>query len=461
MVPTTSLLARLLVGAMALLTPVAQAARAETLDEALAASYDNNPQLLAERAQLRAVDETVPKALSGWRPTVQVSGSAGYNRTQIESLNNASVAGGADYLSPYQYGLSATQPLYQGGRTSAQTHAALNQVYAERAHLTAIEQSVLLAGVTDYLNVVEAQSTLDLTINNQHVFEKQREATGDRFQVGEVTRTDVAQADAALAQAIAQRQQADGQLQVARAAYRRDIGDMPGILVTPKGSLSLPGSKDEAIEQATSANPDVVAAQFTRAASEDNVKVVRSQLLPSLSLNASVSRSNDAQFQRLRYNDQSVTAQVSMPLYEAGSVYADTRAAKQTVGVRMSQFELARRQAIESASAAWEQLKETSANVVSFESQIKANELALRGVQQESAVGERTVLDVLNAEQALFQSRVNLVQARHDQLVAKYTLAAAVGQLTARSLGLQVKLYDGDSHLATVRHKWIGLGIEP
>ena len=461
MVPKTSFPIGKLLGTGMLLALLGQAAQAETLDDALAAAYDNNPQLLAERAQLRATDESVPKALSGWRPTVQVSGSAGYNRTQIESLNDASVPGGADYLSPYQYGLSATQPLYQGGRTAAQTQAALNQVYAERAHLTAVEQSVLLAAVTDYLNVVEAQSTLDLTINNQHVFEKQREATGDRFQVGEVTRTDVAQADAALAQAIAQRQQADGQLQVARAAYRRDIGDMPGILVTPNGVLSLPGSKEEAIDQATAANPDVVSAQFTRAASEDNVKVVRSQLLPNLSLNATVGRSNDAQFQRLRFNDQSVTAQVSVPLYEAGSVYADTRAAKQTVGVRMSQFELARRQAIESASAAWEQLKETSANVVSFESQIKANELALQGVQQESAVGERTVLDVLNAEQALFQSRVNLVQARHDQLVAKYTLAAAVGQLTARSLGLQVKFYDGDSHLATVRRKWIGLGIDP
>ena len=461
MVRSTSSPVSLLLGAVSLLALAVPVARAETLDDALAAAYDNNPQLLAERAQLRATDESVPKALSGWRPTVQVTGSAGYNRAQFESSNNAGVPGGPTYLSPYQYGLSATQPLYQGGRTTAQTHVALNQVYAERAHLTSVEQSVLLAGVTDYLNVVEAQSTLDLTINNQHVFEKQREATGDRFQVGEVTRTDVAQADAALAQAIAQRQQADGQLQVARAAYRRDIGGSPGTLVTPSGALALPGSKEEAIDQASAANPDVVTAQFSRAASEDNVKVVRSQLLPSVSLNAAVSRTNDAQFQRLRYNDQSVTAQVSVPLYEAGSVYSDTRAAKQTVGVRLGQFEQARRQAIEAASAAWEQLKETSANVISFESQIKANELALQGVQQESAVGERTVLDVLNAEQALFQSRVNLVQARHDQLVAKYTLAAAVGQLTARSLGLEVKLYDGDSHLAKVRNKWIGLGIDP
>lgn len=461
MVRSTSSFLCLLLGAVSLAALASSAARAETLDDALAAAYDDNPQLQAERAQLRATDESVPKALSGWRPTVQVTGSAGYNRTQLESVNNAGVPGGPNYLSPYQYGLTATQPLYVGGRTTAQTKEALNQVYAERAHLASVEQSVLLTAVTDYLNVVEAQSTLDLTINNQHVFEKQREATGDRFQVGEVTRTDVAQADAALAQAIAQRQQADGQLQVARAAYRRDIGVAPGALVTPAGALTLPGSKQEAIDRAAAANPDVVTAQYSRAASEDNVKVVRSQLLPSVSLNASVSRNNDAQFQRTRFNDQSLTAQVSVPLYEAGAVYADTRAAKQTVGVRMSQFEQARRQAEEAASAAWEQLKETSANVVSFESQIKANELALQGVQQESAVGERTVLDVLNAEQALFQSRVNLVQARHDQLVAKYSLAAAVGQLTARALALQVKLYDGDSHLAAVRRKWIGLGIDP
>jgi outer membrane protein len=449
---------RRLLGATAVaLALQATAARADSLVDALVAAYDNNPQLLAERAQLRATDESVPKALSGWRPTVTVSGNAGKTRYTTESFGGNPFAPGPTYLQTYQYGLTATQPLYQGGRTTARTRAALNDVAAERARLVSIEQSVLLAAVTDYLNVVEAQSTLDLTISNQHVFEKQREATGDRFAVGEVTRTDVAQADAAVAQAVAQRQQADAQLQVDRAAYQRDIGTMPGFLLAPTGTIGLPASKDEATAAASTDNPDVQTAQYSRASAEDNVKVVRSQLLPNLSLQASVARANDTQFERLRYNDESVTAQLNVPLYEAGSVYSDTRAAKQTVGVRAGQLEQARRQAIEAASSAWEQLKEASANVASFQTQIKANELALQGVQQESAVGERTVLDVLNAEQALFQSRVSLVQAQHDEMLAKYTLAAAVGTLTARSLGLPVQYYDPAAHLAAVRHKWIGL----
>ena len=453
--------ALVLAAGVSLLTVAAAPAGAQSLSDALASAYANNPQLLAERAQLRVVDESVPKALSGWRPTVQVTGSAGNTRSQIETINGISLPGGALYQAPYQYGLSVAEPLYQGGRTVAQTHEALHQVAAEQAHLASVEQSVLLSAVTDYLNVVEAQATLDLTISNQHVFEKQREATIDRFQVGEVTRTDVAQSDSALAQAIAQRQQADGALQVARAAYERDVGSPPGMLTAPTDTVALPASKEEALALASSNNPDVVAAQYNRVAAEDDVKVVRSQLLPSLSLNASVARTNDELFETIRVNSESVTAQLTVPLYESGSVYADTRAAKQTVEVRVSQFDQARLQATESASAAWEQLKETSANVASFESQIKANILALQGVQQESLVGERTVLDVLNAEQALFQSQVSLVQAQHDEFVAKYSLVAAVGRLTAGSLGLAVPIYDPEAHLSAVRNKWIGTGTTP
>jgi len=451
----------LLAGGVSVLTLNVPAARAQSLNDALASAYDNNPQLLAERAQLRVTDEAVPKALSGWRPTVQVTADTGESRSVIESENGIGVNSSPTYQAPYDYGLTVAQPVYEGGRTTAQTHEALHQVSAEQAHLTSIEQSVLLDAVTDYLNVVEAQATLDLTISNQHVFEKQREATIDRFQVGEVTRTDVAQSDSALAQAIAQREQADGALQVDRAAYQRDIGTAPGLLVAPTGSIDLPATKDEALALAAAANPDVVSAQYNQAAAEDDVKVVRSQLLPSLSLDASVTRTNDVQLQALRYNSEQITAQLTVPLYESGSVYSDTRAAKQTVGVRISQFDQARLQATEAASAAWEQLQETSANVTSFESQIKANILALQGVQQESSVGERTVLDVLNAEQALFQSRVSLVQAQHDELLAKYTLLDAVGGLTAKALGLNVTIYDPEAHLKAVRDKWIGTDTSP
>ena len=444
-------------------------ARAQSIGEALSAAYQNNPQLLGEQAQLRATDENVPQALSGWRPSVSISTNAGIQHTTAKSGLSSGVIATDANGNPVQsggnsssrdntssYGLTVTQNLFTGGQTTAQTAQALNLVRAERANLIVVEQTVLVAAATDYVTVLEDQAALDLNINNEQVFRRELEYTRDRFEVGEVTRTDVAQAESSLAQAIAARQQAEASLQIARTTYQQDIGTLPGRLRPPNLTMSLPVSRDEAVNMAVSADPTVIAGQFTKAAAEDNIHVIRSQLLPHITLNATAQRSNDSTNNGRQTDSQSVVAQMNVPLYEGGSVYAQSRQAQQTVTVDQEKVDQARLAAMQSAASAWEQMRSAEANITSFRTQIEANAIALQGVQQEAAVGERTVLDILNAEQTLFQSRVSLIQSQHDELVAKFTLAEALGRFTAKNLALPVALYEPDKNFEHVRNKWIG-----
>jgi outer membrane protein len=456
-------------------------AGAEDLKDALVNAYNSNPQLQAERAQLRATDEGVPQALSNWRPTVTVSASAGFDHTEsngtgttatplaasnplaptlnpilaeLASLNSP----GTTNTHPTTYGLTVTEPLYRGGRTVAQTSQALNLVRAERAHLVDIEQQIFLAVVTDYMNVVEEQSVVDLNKNNEQVLRRQLEATQDRFKVGEVTRTDVAQAEAAYAAAIAGRRTAEGQLQVFRAAYEHDVGDAPGMLAAPTSVPDLPNARDAATSVAAVAAPSVISAQYAEAAAEDNVRVIRGGLLPTVSVQGSIAHTEDQTSAGVKTDSEQVIAQLSMPIYEGGLIYSETRAAQQTVSQRRSQIDDSRRAAVQASGQAWENLESTRATIKSLQEQVRANEIALEGVRQEASVGSRTVLDILNEEQTLFQSRVNLVQSQRDEVVYEFTLAQSVGRLTSKTLGLPVEYYDPDKNFDLVRDKWVGFG---
>jgi outer membrane protein len=471
-----SLLCRYGLSAFTLAVAAPIAAGAQTLPDALVSAYNNNPQLQAERATLRATDEAVPQALSNWRPTVQLTANGGIQHDGARQNCNITTNGrspctsapldgatpsslvSTDNLSPQTYGINIQQPIYRGGRTEAQTEQAVNQVRSERAHLVSIEQTVMLSAVTDYMNVVRDQAEVDLNINNEQVLRRQLEAAQDRFRVGEVTRTDVAQAEAAYAQAIAGRETAQGALQISRAGYERDVGELPGKLAPPDGLPELPTSREESTGTASTSNPDVVSAQFAQAAAEDTVRLVRGQLLPTVTLNAGVQRSRENGTAGLTTDSVSLTAQATMPLYEGGVIYSQSRQAQQTVSERKHQVDDARRAAVQAAAQSWEQLQSDRATIVSLNSQIRAAEIALDGVQQEAAVGSRTVLDILNQEQALFQSRVNLVITQHDEVVAEFALAAALGRLTAKQLSLPVTIYDPDKNYETVRNKWAGFG---
>ena len=438
----------------------APSASAQTLTEAFAYSYNTNPQLLAQRALLRSTDEQVPQALSNWRPTVTVTGQAGYNRAGVEAPNFRGASTPTQFFSfvSRSVDLNITQPIYRGGRTEALTRQAINTVQATRAQTLGVETTVFQAVAQAYIDVVRDQTLVEVNRNNEQVLRKQLEATRDRFRVGEVTRTDVAQAESSLAQATAQRINAEGQLEVSRANYARAVGHPPGRLIMPRERPALPATRDEALSLATGDNPNVIAASFTELSARDNVDVVRGQLLPQVSVIGDLNRSYAPSLAQRsnRQDTASVVGRLTIPLYEGGAIWSQTRQAEQTVGQRRSQVDDARRLAVQSATQAWETLQSARAAIASFGQAVRAAQIALEGVQQEALVGSRTVLDVLISEQQLFTTQSQLVGAQHDAAVAEYNLAAATGRLIAPELRLPVQLYDMERHYRGVKDKWFG-----
>jgi len=299
---------------------------------------------------------------------------------------------------------------------------------------------------------------LDLNINNVQVLRRQLEAVNDQFRVGQVTRTDVAQAESRLALATADRQQAEGNLQSSRANYVRVVGHPPAKLDAPKERPALPATLQKATSLAAANNPNVLLADYTAKAGEDEVRATRGLLGPQLSVVGDLNRQSETVGNGREATEASVLARVTMPLYEAGSVYAQTRAAKQTVSQLRDQLADTRNAAVQAAARDWEQIQALRQRAVSLSSTIRAAEIALEGVRQEAQVGSRTVLDVLNAEQELLVDRVNLVTAQHDLAVIEFDLAQQIGRLTAAELKLPVELYDPDRHYKEVRGKWIGFG---
>jgi len=438
-------------------------ASAQTLTESFAYAYNNNPQLLAQRAALRATDEGVPQALSNWRPTVNFTGSAGFTRGGFETPNPFTGAPTPTQFSSFvnkSLDLRVTQPVYRGGRTEAATRQAINTVEATRAQTLGVETAVFQAVALAYLDVVRDQTLVEVARNNEAVLRKQLDATRDRFRVGEVTRTDVAQAESSLAQATAQRIQAEGNLENSRANFARAVGHPPGRLIMPRERPVLPATREEALNLATNDNPNVISASFTELAARDNVDFVRGQLLPQVSIVGDLNRSFAPSFtlRNTRQDTAAVTAQVTMPLYEGGAIYSQTRAAQQTVGQRRSQVDDARRQAVQTATQNWETLQAARAAIASFGTAVRAAQIALEGTQQEALVGSRTVLDVLIAEQQLFTTQSQLVTAQHDAALAEFNLAAATGRLIAPELKLPVQLYDMERHYKSVKDKWLGFG---
>jgi outer membrane protein len=440
-----------------------------TLQEALALAYTYNTTLTAARAGLRATDENVPAALAGWHPTLVFAGVAGYATGHTNPVPGATVAGGdGSFPNPvagareerreYQATLTLTQSIYRGGRTKAQTNQAINRVYAARAALLATEEQVLAQTVSAFVGVISSEQVLELDRSDEQVLTKQLQATNDRFTVGEITRTDVAQAEAALAQATATRQTAEGQLQTARATFQQVVGVLPGKLVEPQ-PLKLPTrTEEQARLLAARNNPNVVSALFTDAEAKDTFDLAYSQLMPNVNVQGSAFYIHDVQQPFLRSQGGSVLANVTIPIYQGGSEYAAIRQARQQEQQTARQVDDARRTAVQQAVSAWETYVASKATIASDQAAIKANEIALEGIEREALVGSRTTLDVLNAQETLLQSRVALVQTLTNFITASYTVAQAVGRLTARDLSLPVELYDDTAYYNAVKNLWIGSG---
>lgn len=439
---------------------MAAPSRAQTLPEALAAAYTANPTLLAARAGVRATDEEVPQALSGWRPTVTVNGRVNYAFT--DSISSFNFSAGEQRVTTRSVELEVSQPLYRGGRTIADTNRAEAQVMAGRADLMVIEQDVLLTVVRSYMDVVRDQSVVALNINNEEVLARQLEAARDRFEVGEVTRTDVSQAEARLSDAQASRVEAQGDLEVSRANFFAATGLRAEELDFPPDEVRpiLPESESDALALALRRNPRILRAGFNERVALFEISAAGGRLLPELSLDMTVGRALDPTSFTEEQDNFAVGVNARIPLYQSGEEYARVRQARQIAAQRRRELDEVRRDVTEANSRWWEELVAVRSRIEAFESSVVANQIALDGVQQEAAVGARTVLDVLDAEQELFNAKVNLVRTLREEAVIEYEVVRVIGSLNARDLRLPVQVYDPTQHYNDVRDKWFGFGSD-
>jgi outer membrane protein len=437
------------------------AGRAETINGALVKAYLTNPDINTQRAAVRVADENVPKANAGYLPTVTATGNISIERAQTSLLGaNDAVAGSADLtLKPRGYGVTANETVFNGGRTLNSIRQAESQVFGAREQLRNTEQNTLLSGVTAYMDVLEDTAILDLDNNNVEVLQEQLRETRDRFTVGEVTRTDVAQAEASLASAQATALSAVATLQAAVARYRQFIGDQPTSLAPVKPIVKpLPRTLPEAITISQVEHPAISASLHGVDAAQLEVKIAEGALYPTIGISAAVSNQYDSGgIPGFHVLSGQLLGQINIPIYQGGAEYASTRQAKESLSQQEMQTDSLRNQVRQAVVAAWG-LNEASVGVVrAARAAVSANEVALTGVREEAKVGQRTTLDVLNAQQALLQARTTLVQAEHDQVVNSYSLLSSIGRLNIPTLGLAVAEYDPRVHFDQVKNKWIGL----
>ena len=438
-------------------------ALADTIEAALVRAYQNNPQLNAQRAQVRSTDENVPQALSGYRPKVAVTASAGFQYTDSNSTQggtpNAIVRTeihGAN--APRSAGLTVSQTLFNGQQTANKTRAAESQVSGAREGLRVLEQSVLLAGATIYMDYLRDSAIVEVQKSNVRVLEQTLKQTRDRFNVGEVTRTDVAQSEAQLAAGNTQLLAAQATLTTTKANFRRIIGNEPDALA-PGSPVDrfLPGTLPGAVELSLIENPNVTAAMFGIDVNYLTVKVNEGALLPTVSLQASVQQSYEQTMTVFRSFGASAIAQLSVPVYQGGGEYSLIRQSKENLAQQRLVLEQTRDQTRANTVTAWGQLVAGKAQVASAQAQVTASEIALNGVREEAKAGQRTTLDVLNAQQALVNARVALVTAQHDRVVASYAVLNAVGRLSPQVLNLPTTVYDPSVHYQQVRDSWFGV----
>jgi len=438
-------------------------ALADTIEAALVRAYQTNPQLNAQRAQVRITDENVPQALSGYRPKVSVTASAGYQYTDV----NTTSGGDANRLvrteihganAPRSAGLTVSQTVYNGQQTANRTRAAESQVSASREALRVLEQGVLLSAATVYMDYLQNAAIVEVQKSNVRVLEQTLKQTRDRFNVGEVTRTDVAQSEAQLAAGKTQELTAESNLTTTRANFRRIIGSEP-VALAPGSPVDryLPSTLPAAVELALIENPNVTASMYGIDISYLQVKVAEGALFPTVTVQASVQQAYEQQMTIFRSFGAAATAQLSVPIYQGGAEYSLIRQSKETLAQQRLVLEQTRDQARANVVQAWGQLVAGKAQVQSAQSQVTASEIALNGVREEAKAGQRTTLDVLNAQQALVNARVALVTAQHDRVVASYAVLNAVGRLSPIVMNLKTDTYDPSVHYHQVRDSWAGV----
>jgi outer membrane protein len=439
---------------------------AETIEAALARAYENNPQLNAQRAIVRQTDESVPQALSGYRPTISANASVGRQYTDLKqvipptpSLVPAGAAFGDKGLTtPQSIGGTVSQTLFNGEQTGNKVRAAESQVSAARETLRMMEQSVLLAGATIYMDTSRDSANLEVQQNNVRVLQRTLADTRNRFAAGQVTDTDVAQSEAQLAAGEATLHGAESTLMTTKANYKRIIGVEPGNL-TPASSVDrlAPSTLSAAVAVGIAQNPTVIAALYGVDVAQLQVKIAEGALWPTIAAQYNVQQQIFSTITTPRLFTNAVTLNLSVPLYQGGAEYSAIRLDKETLDQQKLDVDQVRDQTQANVIEAWGQLQAAKAQVEAAIRQNDASERALTGVRNEALAGQRTTQDVLNAEQALVNARQNLLVAQHDRVVASYSLLSAVGRLSAQVLALPVSIYDPSVHYQQVRDSWIGV----
>jgi outer membrane protein len=433
-----------------------------TMEAALVLAYQTNPQINSQRAATRAADENVTTALAGYRP--KVNGTASLTENYLETLTKAGPENyvkqqGANVISTA--GLTATQTLLNGFQNGNRVRQAEGQVFASRETLRTTEQSVLLNGATAYMNLLRDAAIVELQRSNVNVLEVTLRQTRDRFTAGEVTRTDVAQAESRLAAGRSQLSQAESNYVTSKAQYQQVIGVPAPARLAPAAPVDRlsPRTVNGAIVRGRTEHPAITTAMYNVDIATHQVKIAEGALAPTLAAVGNVQKSygSTQSLSVLETMQASIAAQFTVPIYQGGAEYAAIRQSKETLGQRRLDLDTARDQVQSSVVQAWGQLDAAKAQINATQAQVTAAEVALNGVREEARVGQRTTLDVLNAQQDLVNARVALVTAQHDRVVASYTLLAAVGSLSPQILGLKIEVYDPVVHYHQVRDAWGGV----
>ena len=428
--------------------------KAQTMEAALSKAYSANPTLNAQRASVRATDENVPQALSGYRPRITASADIG---ASIIDSNLPGTGTTTSRLSPRGGGVQVDQNIWDSGKTRSSVSQSESQVLGARATLRNTEQNVLLDAATSYMNVLRDTAILNLNRNNVEVLEEQLRQTRDRFQVGEVTRTDVAQAEARRSSAQSQAILAESNLKTSVARYRQVVGAEPRSLAPGRPIENLlPKSLPLAVDQGLVGHPAILASLHGVDAAELQVKVTEADLYPVVGVRGLVQQRYDNQLFGDNRLSASVVGTLTIPIYEGGQVYARTRQAKETAGQRRIEVDTQRDIVRAAIISAWGSLEAAKAQIIAAQAQVQAAETALAGVREEAKVGQRTTLDVLNAQQELVSARSSLVTAQRDRVVASYAVLSAVGKLSAQTLKLKAEIYDARQHYEQVKGLWAG-----
>jgi outer membrane protein len=441
----------------AVIVMMASPAAADSLSDALVKAYQSNPQLNAERARQRGTDENVPQALAGYRPQVVASLGAGLQAVR-DLLPDNTVQGAT--LRPWTIGVTVTQVLFNGFKTANSVRVAEFQVQSGREALRNVGQGVLLDAVTAYMNVIANEALLQAQQTNVAVLREILGTTRKRLDAGDVTPTDVAQAEARLNRGLADLNAADVALAISKATYKQVIGDAPSHLLpaSPVDRLS-PNGLAESTEVAGKEHPAVVAAGFDVDVAQTTIKVAESSLLPTVTAQANVSRSkeSDSTLGTFGTDQASIIGQINVPIYDGGTAASQTRQAKELTSQSRLVLEQVRNQARTAVASAWVTNEGTKVALAAAESEVRAADVALQGVRREAQGGQRTTIDVLNAQQDLTNARSRQIQAQHDRVIASYTLLSAVGRLDVHTLNLSTPDYLPEVHYHQVRDAWHGV----